>query len=189
MASERRALVNPSSSCWSMIFSNPSIRKSKLISFCLTSAMPLIKSATRNLLSNYMTCIRGSAGSKGFLITATSLSLQMDLHLNLYLSHLEYLTISTSSQSEILQKDLDNLERWSHKWDMEFNHSKCQVIHITMSKNPISTQYTLHNCILKFLSSAKYLGVNISSDLSWDTHIKCISKKANNILGFLRRNI
>ena len=29
-----------------------------------------------------------------------------------------YLTISTSSQLEILQKDLDNIERWSHKWDM-----------------------------------------------------------------------
>ena len=27
MASERSALVNPSYSCWSMIFSNPSIRK------------------------------------------------------------------------------------------------------------------------------------------------------------------
>ena len=26
-----------------------------------------------------------------------------------------FLTISTSSQSEILQKDRDNLERWSHK--------------------------------------------------------------------------
>ena len=51
------ALVNPSSSCWSMIFSNLSIRKSKLISFCLTSARPLIKSATRNSLSNYMTMV------------------------------------------------------------------------------------------------------------------------------------
>jgi len=27
---------------------------------------------------------------------------------------------------------LDNLEYWSHKWDMEFNPSKCQVIHLTM---------------------------------------------------------
>ena len=42
-----------------------------------------------------------------------------------------YLTISTSSQLEILQKDFDNLERWSHNWDMEFNPSNCQVIHIT----------------------------------------------------------
>jgi len=47
----------PSSSCWSMIFSNPSINKSKLISFCLTLARPLIKSATRNSLSNYMTML------------------------------------------------------------------------------------------------------------------------------------
>ena len=30
-----------------------------------------------------------------------------------------YLTISTSSQSGILQKDIDNLERCSHKCDME----------------------------------------------------------------------
>ena len=96
-----------------------------------------------------------------------------------------YLTISTSSQSEILQKDLDNPERWSHKWDMEFNPSICQVIHITRSKNPIPTQYTLHNCILESVSSAKYLGV----DLSWNTHINRISKKANDTLGFLRRNI
>ena len=86
-------------------------------------------------------------------------------------------------------RDLDNLERWSHKWDMVFNPSKCQVIHITRSKNPIPTQYTLHNCILESVSSAKYLGVDISSDLSWDTHMNCISKKANNTLGFLRRNI
>ena len=57
MASMRSALVNHSSSCWSMIFSNPSIRKSKLISFCLTSARLLIKSATRNSFSNYMTMV------------------------------------------------------------------------------------------------------------------------------------
>ena len=100
------------------------------------------------------------------------------------------LTISTSSQSEILQKDLDNRERWSHKWDMEFNPSKCQFIHIMIrSKNPIHTQYTLHNCILESVSLAKYIGVDFSSDLSWDTQINRISKKANNTLGFCRRNI
>ena len=55
----------------------------------------------------------------------------------------------------------------------------------TRSKTPIPTQYTLHNCILESVSSAKYLGVDISSDLSWDTHINCSSKKANNTLGFL----
>ena len=84
---------------------------------------------------------------------------------SLFMVHINLLTISTSSQSEIPQKDLDNLERWSHKWDMEFNPSKCQVIHITRSKKTVPTQYTLHNCILEYVSSATYLGVDISSDL------------------------
>ena len=72
---------------------------------------------------------------------------------------------------------------------MEFNPSKCQVIHITRSKNPNPTQYTLHNCLLESVSSAKYLGIDISSDLSCDTQINRIYKKANNTLGFLWRNI
>ena len=98
-----------------------------------------------------------------------------------------YLTISSSSQSEILQKDLDNLERWSHKWDMEFNPSKCHSHNKVQI--PIPAQYTFHNCILESVSSAKYIVIDISSDLSRDTHINPISKKANNTLGFLRGNI
>ena len=73
-----------------------------------------------------------------------------------------YLTISTSSQSEILQKDIDNLERLSHKWDMEFNPSKWQVIHITRSKNPIPTQYTLHNL---------HTGICIFNKIYWCRHL------------------
>jgi len=38
--------------------------------------------------------------------------------------------------------------------------------------------------MLESVSSAKYLGVDISSDLSCDTHINRISKKANSILCF-----
>ena len=56
-------------------------------------------------------------------------------------------------------------------------------------QNPIPTQYTLYYCLLESVSSAKYLGIDISSDLSWDTHINRISKKSNNTLRFLRRNI
>ena len=38
-------------------------------------------------------------------------------------------------------------------------------------------------------TAAKYLGVSISDDLSWGTHVNNISKKANQTLGFLKRNI
>ena len=65
-----------------------------------------------------------------------------------------------------------------------------------MSSNPrhqkkesIPSQYILHNILLESVTSAKYLGVDISNDLSWDAHYDRSTKKANQTLGFLRRNI
>ena len=43
--------------------------------------------------------------------------------------------------------------------------------------------------ILVVVSYAKYLGVYISGDLSWRTHINCITNNANNSLGYLRRKL
>ena len=39
------------------------------------------------------------------------------------------------------------------------------------------------------MDHAKYLGVDISKDLCWNTHINRISTNANRTLGFLKRNI
>ena len=50
-------------------------------------------------------------------------------------------------------------------------------------------KYFLHDTMLDSVSSAKYLGVTISDDLSWSTHIDNITKSANQTLGFLKRNI
>ena len=47
----------------------------------------------------------------------------------------------------------------------------------------------LHNTKLESVSAAKYLGVTISDHLNWGTHINNITKKANQKLGFLKRNI
>ena len=56
-------------------------------------------------------------------------------------------------------------------------------------KNPIPSQYYLHGILLESVSSVKYLRVDVSDDLSWDSHCNRISTKANQTLGFLRRNI
>ena len=100
-----------------------------------------------------------------------------------------YLTITSLLESEILQQDLTNLEHWEKLWDMNFSSSKCQVIHVTQLKTPIPTKYLLHGIELESELSAKYLGVTLSEDLSWSTHTNNTSKKANQTLGFIKRNI
>ena len=100
-----------------------------------------------------------------------------------------YLAISSEGESITLQNDLHILEKWEQRWDMSFNPSKCQVLHITRAKCPIQTKYILHDTVLQTVPSAKYLGVTISDDLSWSPHIDLITKKANQTLGFLKRNI
>ena len=59
----------------------------------------------------------------------------------------------------------------------------------TNFKSPIPSKYFLHNIELESVSAAMYLGLTISEDLRWGKHIDFITKKANQTLGFLRRNI
>ena len=100
-----------------------------------------------------------------------------------------YITLHKQTDSIALQKDLQHLEPWESLWDMEFNPGKCQVFHVSTSRSPINTQYVLHGQVLETVSSARYLGVDISSDLSWKTHINRITSNANRSLGSLKRNI
>ena len=69
------------------------------------------------------------------------------------------------------------------------HESKCQVLHITRAKCPVQTRYILHGTILESVPSAKYLGVTISGKHSWTSHTDSVSKKANQTLRFLKRNI
>ena len=48
---------------------------------------------------------------------------------------------------------------------------------------------TLHGHILEPVDSAKYLGVSISNNLSWNKHIQSVTAKGNRTLGFVKRNL
>ena len=89
----------------------------------------------------------------------------------------------------MLQNDLDRLSVWEDRWDMEFNPCKCQVLRVTTSRKIITITYTLHGQVLEVVTSAKYLGVDIFSGLSWSPHIDRIIKTATRTLNFIQRNI
>ena len=62
--------------------------------------------------------------------------------------------------------DLDTLQTWERLWDMDFNQSKCQVLHISKSRHPAQHIYTLHGQALEAMDHAKYLGVDNSKEVS-----------------------
>ena len=66
-----------------------------------------------------------------------------------------YLTDTSNDDSQTLQQDLHKLEKWEKTWEMHFNPSKCQVLHITRARNPLKTQYVLHGQVFEAVDHAK----------------------------------
>ena len=100
-----------------------------------------------------------------------------------------YTTINSHADCIILQQDLDLLQKWAEDWQMKFNLTKCDFLRITKRKCPIVVSYAIGENVIQEVSHIKYLGVTIDSQLSWNEHIKAITKKANVVKGFLHRNI
>ena len=100
-----------------------------------------------------------------------------------------YRHIRTNGDAKSLQSDLNKLQTWEQTWQMEFNVSKCHVLSATLKRNPIKTEYRLHDQVLEKVSSSKYLGVEISEKLHWGKHVSAITAKANKTTNFICRNL
>ena len=90
-----------------------------------------------------------------------------------------YLAITKHAESKQLQDDLETLQAWEIDWDMEVNPGKCQVIRVMIKITPPNFLYTLYGQTLEVVSSAKYQGIDIASDLSWKPRITRITNTAN----------
>ena len=88
-----------------------------------------------------------------------------------------------------LNEDLIKLQNWEEQWLMKFNVAKCNVLTITKKRNPIIFDYKLHGETLEKVQSSKYLGVEITKNLSWGKHIDQITSKANKTSAFIHRNL
>ena len=91
--------------------------------------------------------------------------------------------------AEELAPILYKLTDWERKWGMLFHPDKCNTLQVTRARNPLTFTYSLKGQDLEAVNTAKYLGVDLSNNLSWNSHIDRTTKKANSMLGFLRRNL
>ena len=70
---------------------------------------------------------------------------------------------------------------------MKFKAKKCYILTITDKGQ--HKFYEVNNHILKHVNNNPYLGLTLSKDQKWSTHIDNISKKASSTLGFVQRNL
>ena len=116
-----------------------------------------------------------------------------DLHLHLRSKIFQYAddtflfrVINDDSDVQFLQNDLATLHWWSENNALQLNPQKCQVMCISRRKNKPSPEYFVSNTKLSTATSLHLLGVQISSDLTWNEQVSSVTKKCNKLLGFLR---
>ena len=79
-----------------------------------------------------------------------------------------------------LQLDLTTLDLWVDRW---------QVMRITHNKDKSTTRYQVSGTELRNVSSYKYLGVIMASDLTWTKHVEETVCIVNKVLGLLKRTV
>ena len=84
---------------------------------------------------------------------------------------------------------LDKLVSWSKTLQMQFNVTKCHTMRISRKKEPVLMHYYIDGQKLSPVKNHPYLGVILSNDLRWNSHVENTVVKANKSLGFVRRNL
>ncbi len=88
-----------------------------------------------------------------------------------------------------LQSDLQKLEDWTKDWLLRFNADKCHVLTLGKLENIQYThRYKIGGEELEHVFEEKDLGVYVDSELSFDEHIATKVKKANQLVGLIRRS-
>ena len=84
-----------------------------------------------------------------------------------------------------LHEDFHCMYKWSQNWQLLFNFTKCKCLHIGYN-NP-NYDYFMGDVHQESIDMEKDLGVHIHKSLKVKEQINYVVKKANRILGTIRR--
>ena len=76
-----------------------------------------------------------------------------------------------------LQSDILEVAKWVQDNSLTFNTSKCKSMLIIRKMKTMPPLY-LNGQVIVEVKNYKYLGVHLTSDLKWDTHITTICQKS-----------
>ncbi len=87
---------------------------------------------------------------------------------------------------DILQETLDNLFKWAEDWGMQFNLTKCKIMHI--GRNNPRYKYTMGGVELSEVEEEKDVGVLITSNLKPSAQCKKAAFTATAVLHQITKN-
>ncbi|CAM5096139.1 unnamed protein product [Natator depressus] len=88
---------------------------------------------------------------------------------------------------DIIQDDLDDLENWINSNRMKFISEKCKVMHLGINNKNFSYKLGMHQ--LEVMEEEKDLGVLVDHRITMSCQCDMAVKKANAVLGCIRRGI
>ena len=99
--------------------------------------------------------------------------------------------VNSEEDRLLLQDDIDCLMIWAEEWQLEFNASKCKVLHLGKKNKQFSYTMGGHapgGQILEVTKCERDIGVLISNDLKPSLQCASAAQKANQLLGRMSRS-
>ena len=124
-----------------------------------------------------------------YIDDVTSEHLSQDSMLNLFADDmLLFKPITSVSDFRHLQDDIISIKNWTERNYLSLNAKKCKCMLVSRkrgTRQPLS--FNLGGDVLEQVETFKYLGVLISSSLSWSPHVEAVCTKARKLLGLVYR--
>ena len=90
--------------------------------------------------------------------------------------------------AEFLIRDLGRVSEWCDLWGMKLNESKTKTMIVSRSRtmHPQSPPLTIGGTVLKESDDLVILGVTFDSKMTFEKHLRSVSRAASQRLGILR---
>ena len=100
-----------------------------------------------------------------------------------------YRPLCSADDNSILQHDVDSICDWISSAGLSLNLAKSTLIVISRMRSKPTLSILINSTAVSVSDSVKYLGVTITSDLSWNRHVSNICLSARKKLGLLYRTV